>query len=130
MGERSEQRSAVANRLSRQRDRERGVRDVLLRLPNEVIAKLDAQAEQVGRSRAHYLAHVLAHTAIAANPVQVIEGAPRDLVDLVTTHGGPDSRRRGLHPPPIAHGDRVAQTRESPGGQSPGLFQRTFKERC
>src|SRR5215203_7424208 len=85
MGERSEQRSAVANRLSRQRDRERGVREVLLRLPNEVIAKLDAQAEQVGRSRAHYLAHVLAHTAITADPVQVVEGAPRDLVALVTT---------------------------------------------
>src|SRR5215208_3540118 len=95
MGERSEQPSAVANRLSRQRDRERGVREVLLRLPNEVIAKLDAQAEQVGRSRAHYLAH----TAIAANPVQVIEGAPRDLVDPVTTYGGLDTRRRGsTHP--------------------------------
>jgi hypothetical protein len=99
MGERSEQPSAVANRLSRQRDRERGVREVLLRLPNEVIAKLDAQAEQVGRSRAHYLAHVLAHMAIAADPVQVIEDAPRDLVDPVTTYGGLDTRRRGsTHP--------------------------------
>jgi hypothetical protein len=99
MGERSEQPSAVANRLSRQRDRERGVREVLLRLPNEVIAKLDAQAEQVGRSRAQYLAHVLAHMAIAADPVQVIEDAPRDLVDPVTTYGGLDTRRRGsTHP--------------------------------
>ena len=94
MGERSEQPSAVANRLSRQRDRERGVREVLLRLPNEVIAKLDAQAEQVGRSRAQYLAHVLAHMAIAADPVQVIEDAPRDLVEPITTHGGPEARRR------------------------------------
>ena len=99
MGERSEQRSAVANRLARQRDRERGIREVLLRLPNEVIAKLDAQAERVGRSRAHYLAHVLAHTAIAADPVQVIEGAPRDLVDPVTTYGELEARRRrSTHP--------------------------------